>query len=143
MKKQNHQGLLVQVLFSLVLLWGMGCKGQGNPESEPLLEGVLDAYISYYSVDKSRLIDITDMAGWTDSSSVLVVRSYDKRKKQQGGEYLQAEYQGIEIRLLQGRLSRNGSSINNDVESIISNNLEWQLVREDRQQTDENELPPP
>jgi len=125
-KQRLINKILLLFLFYLVLL---SCSTQQKEKKDSLLECILDIYISEYTPEKSKKIFISEMAGWTDSTSIIRILSLNQRNANTNNTFY-SKYQGIEIYFEYGYLFNKKIEFDySNSDKLLSNNLEWKRTR--------------
>lgn len=114
--------LRINIIIILILL--NGCAGKNDDKHKPVLECLIENFISVYSLNSNDTIFISDYQGWSDNTSniILNVKSSDEKVDLTQSDALYAKISNIEVYLILGNL-RNEPI---DSSKIISNNIKWQ-----------------
>lgn len=93
-----------------------------------LLECILDAYIMEFNMKLGKEIFISDMMGWSETSSILRIMTV-KSEILNSGNILSSKYKNLIILLEHGELKNNRIILDLNMDRIsVPNNLNWSLM---------------
>lgn len=138
----EHKLKQLTKIFMIFIL--VSCQVHGDKINEPILECLLDNYISAFSIDENTTIFISNMKGWTDSTSVIRLLSFQDEKESSHIGILQSTYKKIDILLEDGKLLDSEIVLNKDnIERSIPNNLKWEKVIQNKSIKNDSKITPP
>lgn len=118
-----------KLLVFLVLFFSM-CKNVCSERMEKsngeVLECLLDAYQEFFDVPRNQELYVTEVIGWTDSTSIIHIKTISHRRLD--GEHWLSVYRGFKVCLLQGYFDQGEVVYFFDRKSLLPNNMQWEKV---------------
>lgn len=132
-----------KVIFTLGVL--LSCYSCVHHERKPVLECIIDTYISEFSMRLGDEISLFESHDWTDSTLNLSILSI-KSERLESGKYFFSEYEDAKLYMTQGKLYQNGDGeiqleLFLDKNKMVSNNLSWTIIKINNNQ-EEGIVPP-
>jgi len=137
-QRLNH--LLINLFFIVIII--SSCNIGNKSNKKPILECLLDSYISTFSIEDKAIIFVSDTQGWSDSTSIIRINSFLKSRNFPHNDILQSNYKGIEIHLEQGEILA-GKLIKDklDIKKCIPNNLPWKKLPSKKNHLEDPAIP--
>jgi len=122
LKRQLYQKIkIISILFLL-----MACNEKVAEQKEPVLECLLEKFISTFNLNPNDIIYVSDYQGWSENTSNILfnVESKDNSIDLSTSNTLYAKIDNYDVYLVLGNLEKKPV----DSSKIISNNIKWQKI---------------
>lgn len=131
---QRNLEMPTKVLILIVIwMFSIGCSNDKNYSSKPVLECLLDGFISELPVESNsnRVIGVGVTDGWTDSTSHIMI--IEEPFSEVNKNNLHAKYKGFDIYLSYGKMEIDSLGIivvsRMNLDSMpIPNKMNWEKV---------------
>jgi hypothetical protein len=137
MNRNKIYGIITIIFFIT------SCNFNEKSHNNDILECIIDAYVSQFSMRLGNEISLFESHGWTDTSLNLSISTIASTRLS-SGKYFYTEYKSSKLFLGQGELYKIDNEVQlalfKDRNRMVSNNLKWKLIEI---KNIEEESPPP
>ena len=124
------------IRFLLIICLALSCNSFNQNTNMGVLEFILNSYFSEFSIERGSEIFISDMKGWTDSTSIVRILNIDSKDIESGKIY-STEYKGNKVYLEYGNLKDNMITLDySNYEFSIPNKLNWKIIELNNKEDD-------